>query len=139
MDENRPKVGIGVMIFKDRMVLMGKRKNAHGSGEYAWPGGHLEYTESFEGCAIREVKEETGIEIENIRFQFLANIKKYANKHYCHIGLIADWKSGEPKVLEPDKCEEWNWYEIDKLPTPMFYMCELSVESYKTGRNYFDS
>ena len=45
--EQRPKVGIGVMVFKDGKVLMGKRKSSHGEGEWAWPGGHLEYMESF--------------------------------------------------------------------------------------------
>jgi len=139
MDDQRPKVGLGVMVFKDGKVLMGKRKNAHGAGEYATPGGHLESGESYEACAKREVREETGIEIENIKFQFLANIKKYGGKHYVHIGLTADWKLGEPKVLEPEKCESWEWYAIDKLPQPMFYSNELGFEAYNTGRNYFDN
>lgn len=49
-----PKVGIGVMIFKDGKVLLGKRKGSHGDGEYSFPGGHLNYMESFEDCAQRE-------------------------------------------------------------------------------------
>ncbi|HBD04909.1 TPA: DNA mismatch repair protein MutT, partial [Candidatus Uhrbacteria bacterium] len=89
-------------------------------------------------CARREVLEECGIEIYNIHFQFLSNVTKYAPKHYAHIGLAAEWKNGEPKVLEPEKCEEWNWYSIDNLPNPMFKMCELSIESRKTGKNYWD-
>jgi 8-oxo-dGTP diphosphatase len=90
MEQNKPKVGVGVMILKDGKVLLGKRKGSHGEGEYAFPGGHLEYMESFEDCARREVNEECGIEIKNIRFQFLANITKYAPKHYAHIGLLVD-------------------------------------------------
>src|SRR5215469_4737907 len=50
-DDSHPKVGVGVMILKDGKVLIGKRKGAHGAGEWAWPGGHLEYMESFEDCA----------------------------------------------------------------------------------------
>ncbi|MFH1183116.1 MAG: NUDIX domain-containing protein [Candidatus Moraniibacteriota bacterium] len=135
---NHPKVGVGVMILKDGKVLLGKRKGSHGEGEYAFPGGHLEYMESFEGCAKRETKEECGIEIKNIRFQFLANLKKYAPKHYVHVGLIADWKNGNPKVLEPDSCELWDWYDLENLPQPLFEACKLSIESYKTGKVYFD-
>src|SRR3989338_4386011 len=97
------KVGIGLMILKDGKVLLGKRKGSHGEGEYTFPGGHLEYMESFENCAIRETKEECGIDIENVRFQFLSNVMKYAPRHYVHIGLIADWKSGNAEVLEPRK------------------------------------
>ncbi len=113
MENQKPKVGIGVMIFKDGKVLLGKRKGSHGDGEYSFPGGHLEYMESFENCARRETMEEAGIVLKNVRFQFLGNTKEYAPKHYVQIGLIADWENGEPKVLEPDKREEWNWYDLD--------------------------
>lgn len=137
--DKKPKVGIGIMIFKDGKVLLGKRKGSHGKGEYAFPGGHLEYGESFENCAIRETKEEAGIEIDNVRFQFIANVKKYTGNHYVHIGLIADWKSGEPKILEPERSESWGWYPLENLPHPLFEFCKLASESYKTKQNYFDS
>ncbi len=136
--EQQIRVGIGVMIFKDGKVLLGKRKSSHGAGEYAWPGGHLEYMESFEDCAKREVQEETGMEINNIRFLRLLNLKDYAPKHYVDIGLIADWKSGEPEIMEPDKIEEWGWYEIDNLPSPLFRALPTYFEALQTGRNYWD-
>ncbi len=137
--EQRPRVGIGVMILKEGKVLLGKRKGSHGEGEWAFPGGHLEYMEGFEECARRETKEETGIEIKNVHFQFLANMKKYAPKHYAHIGLIADWTSGDPRVCEPDKCEEWKWFDVSALPKQMFETGILAIDSYKSGRNYFDT
>ena len=136
--ENRPKVGIGVMVIKDGKVLLGKRKSSHGSGEYAWPGGHLEYMESFEACAKREVMEEAGIEIGDVKFLRLLNLKAYAPKHYVDIGLIALWKSGEPKVMEPEKCEGWGWYDMDHLPSPLFAAIPSYIEAYKTGRNWWD-
>jgi len=138
MEQNKPKVGIGVMIFKEGKVLIGKRKGSHGEGEYAFPGGHLEYMESFADCARREVAEECGIKIKNIHFQFLANLIDYAPKHYAHIGLRADWEAGEPKVLEPERCESWDWHEIDKLPQLMFKTCALAIDSHRIGKNYYD-
>src|SRR6266404_980268 len=100
MNEARPLVGIGVMILKDGKVLMTKRKGSHGEGEYAFPGGHLEFGESFEECAVRETSEESGIEIKDVRFQYIANIMKYGGKQYIQIGLKADWKAGKPQLLE---------------------------------------
>ena len=138
MEQQRPKVGIGVLVFKDEKVLVGKRMGAHGEGQYAWPGGHMEYMESFEQCAKREVMEETGIEIENIRFLRLMNFVQYAPKHYVDIALVCDWKSGEPTVCEPHKCEGWDWYAIDDILQPLFKACHSSIEAYKTGQNYFD-
>ena len=136
---NKPKVGVGVMILKNGKVLLGKRKGSHGEGEYAFPGGHLEYMESFENCAKREVKEESDIEIKDITFQFLANVTKYDPKHYVHIGLLAKWQSGQPKVLEPHKLDSWDWYDLDDLPQPIFEMCKLAIDSYQTGGIYYDS
>ncbi|MDE1967163.1 MAG: NUDIX domain-containing protein [Patescibacteria group bacterium] len=134
-----PKVGIGVMIMKDGKVLLGKRRGSHGKGEYAFPGGHMEYMESFEDCAKRETSEETGMQICNVRFLRLMNLKQYAPKHYVDVGLIADWQSGEPKIMEPDKVESWAWYDLDDLPDPIFSSIPSYIEALKTGRNYWDS
>ena len=135
----RPLVGVGVMVMKDGKVLLGKRKGSHGEGQFAWPGGHMEYMESFEQVAKREVKEETGLEIENVRFLRLYNLKEYAPKHYVDIGLIADWKSGEPKIMEPNKCEGWGWYDMDNLPSPLFGTIPTYIEAFKTGKNFWDA
>ena len=132
------KVGTGIMIIKDGKVLLGKRKGGRGAGEYGLPGGHLEFGESFETCAKRETMEEVGIEITNIRFVRLMNIQKYHNNQFIDIGLIADWKSGEPIVMEPEKCEGWYWYDLDNLPQPLFATIPTHIEGYKTGKNYFD-
>ncbi len=133
-----PKAGVGIMIFKDGKVLLGKRKGSHGAGEYSFPGGHLEYGESFLSCIVREIAEEAGIKVKNIRFQYLANIIRYMPKHYVHIGLTAEWESGEPQVLEPNKCEGWGWYDLDELPEPIFYMCKLAFRAFDGGETYFD-
>lgn len=126
------------MIFKEGKVLIAKRKSLHGEGEYSFPGGHLEYMESFEDCARRETMEETGIQIKNLKFLHLGNIFHYAPKHYINICLTADWESGEPEVKEPDKSESWGWYDLEHLPSPLFLQSALAIQSYKTGQNYYN-
>ena len=133
-----PRVGVGVMVLKDNKVLLGRRKNAHGGGEYANTGGHVELMESLLETARRETMEEAGITIKNIRFLCVSNITDYAPKHYLDIGFIADWESGEPQVLEPDKREAWEWYDLDNLPEPLFASTAKYIEAYKTGRNFWD-
>ncbi len=132
------KVGIGILVFKRGKLLLSKRKGSHGAGEYASPGGHLEFGESIVECAKKECREETGIEIKNVRFVRLSNLKQYVGKHYIDIGLITDWKSGTPRVLEPEKAESWGWYELDKLPEPLFETIKYSLKALKTGKNFFD-
>jgi 8-oxo-dGTP diphosphatase len=138
--ELRPKVGVGVLIFKDGKVLLGKRKHPDGlgDGQYSGTGGHLEFMESLEECAKRETREEAGIEIENVTFLCVINLKEYAPRHYIDIGFVADWKSGELKNMEPEKREGWDWYELSNLPE-LFGSIPKYIESYKTGKRFFDN
>ncbi len=135
---NFPKVGVGVLIFKDGKILLGKRKNAHGGGEYAPPGGGLEHLENFFEGARREVKEETGMEIENPEFICVFNMKHYAPEHYISVGIKVDWKSGEPENLEPAKCEGWNWYGLDNLPEPLFANIPIYLKALKDNQHFID-
>jgi 8-oxo-dGTP diphosphatase len=133
--ENRPKVGIGVIIIKDSKILLGKRKNAHGEGSWCYPGGHLEYGESWEECSRREVWEEVGIQIKNLRFGTITNdIFESEHKHYITISMISDYESGEVKLMEPDKCDKWEWFEWDNLPSPLFLP---TINQLKEGFNPF--
>lgn len=138
IEDQVTKVGVIVLVFKGGKVLFGKRKSKLSTDTYGAPGGHLEYMESFEDCARREVREETGMEIQNIRFLFAGNTTYFSPKHFVNIGLMADWKSGEPQNLEPDKCESWAWYGLGEIPDPIMHTNQMALDAYKTGRNYFD-
>jgi len=72
-EKERPKIGLGVCILRDNKVLFGKRKNSHGEGSWCFPGGHLDFNETWEECARRETIEETGLEIKNLRFATATN------------------------------------------------------------------
>jgi 8-oxo-dGTP diphosphatase len=135
----RPRVGVGVLVMKGGKVLLGRRKNAHGAGEYASPGGHLEHGESFEGCARREVREETGLELGEVRFLRVLNTTAYAPRHYVDVSFVAEWRSGEPEVREPEKVERWDWYALDALPSPLFGTLATSFEALRSGRALWDS
>jgi 8-oxo-dGTP diphosphatase len=125
-----PRIGVAVIITKDRKVLLGKRKNAHGEGTWAFPGGHLEWNESIETCAAREAMEETGLQIKNIRFATITNdIFIAERKHYVTLFVTAEYDSGEPLVKEPDKCEQWEWFEWGHLPEPRFLPLENLLQN----------
>lgn len=118
---NRPFIGVAVIVYKDGNVLLGQRKNSHGSGTWAFPGGHLEYQEKVEACAKREVFEETNLVIKNIKHVAYTNdIFNQEQKHYVTLFVSAQYESGDLEIKEPDKCEKWGWFYWDKLPEPMF-------------------
>ncbi len=131
MDKNiikmeRPLVGLSVIVMKEDKVLLGKRKGSHGAGTWAFPGGHIELFEELENCAYREVKEETGLTRENIhlidKYPVAAtnDFFKSENKHYITLFMRAKYVSGEPRRMEPDKCEEWDWFYRNDIPSPLF-------------------
>lgn len=62
----------GTTNTPDRL-LIGRRKGSHGAGTFQLPGGHLEFKESFEECAIREVYEETGLTLRSAEFATATN------------------------------------------------------------------
>jgi 8-oxo-dGTP diphosphatase len=117
----KPKVGVAIIVVKDSRILLGKRLNSHGSGTWQFPGGHLEFGESIEDCAKRELFEETGLTIRNIRFgPYTNDIFKTEQKHYITLFVIADYDSGILTVKEPNKCEKWEWFNWSRLPEPKF-------------------
>ena len=119
--DKRPLVGVAAIVIKDGKILLGKRKNAHGSGTWQFPGGHLEFNETIENCAQREVLEETGIKIKNIRLgPYTNDIFEQEQKHYITLFVIAEYDSGELELKEPQKCEKWEWFEWTRLPQPSF-------------------
>ena len=136
MQEKQPqqitRVGIGVLVVRSDLLLLGKRRGAHMPGYYAAPGGHLEFGESFAACAAREVAEETGLVVDNIKFLMIGNYDFYG-KHYVDVDMIAHSTDGEPKVMEPDKVESWSWYPLDDLPAPLFLVTARMIEAYKSG------
>ena len=116
-----PRVGVGVLVLKDSKVLFGKRKSKHGEGTWCPPGGKLEYGESIEDCARRETLEEANITIKNLRLgPYTNDIHEKERMHFVTPFVIADYDSGNVTVMEPEKCERWEWVDWNMLPHPLF-------------------
>jgi 8-oxo-dGTP diphosphatase len=130
MNERAVRVGVGVFVIKDGKFLLMQRKASHGEGTWSLPGGHLEFGESFEDTARREVKEETNLDIKNIRFgAVLNNHFIEENKHYVSVWMISEWAHGKEHITEPDKCTAFGWHTFEDLPEPLFLPWQQFLES----------
>lgn len=129
------------MIMRDNKVLLGLRKGSHGEGEWCFPGGHLDWGESVFQTAIREAMEETGLVVSDIELISVADEMRYIDsdgKHYLNIGVKANSSEGDPKVMEPDKCEKWEWFKLEELPDNIFEGTELTLTNYKNKTLYLE-
>jgi 8-oxo-dGTP diphosphatase len=126
MSLNRPLVAVRILIFKDEKVLLGERVNTHKQGDWGptWgpPGGHLEFGENFEDCAIREAKEEIGIDIVNPHFFDVTNdFYEPDKKHHVTIFMKCNFPCGQIiENMEPKKISQWEWFDWGHLPENVF-------------------
>jgi len=131
--EKRPKVGLGIIIVNGNgEILIGKRKGSLAQ-KYSIPGGHLDLGETFEDGAIREIKEETNLNIKQLHVIAITNnLETYREegKHYVSIVLLVDKYEGDLKLMEPDKCEAWLWVDPKNLPEPHFDASKLGIQCY---------
>lgn len=124
------RVGVAAIVLRDSKVLIGRRKGAHGAGTWGLPGGHLEFGESVEACAMREVFEETGLRVAITGpAGFTNDVFLDEGRHYVTLFVLARCGAGEAQVREPDKCAVWEWREWDDLPRPLFRPLQSLVDS----------
>ena len=119
-----PKVGIGVFVCREGKILLGKRKGSHGAGEWSLLGGHLDPGEDIIACCIREVLEETGIDISDSFIEFLEltnDLFPEEGLHYVTLFYYVEVSyDTEAKLIEETKCEGWEWHMPNRAPKPLF-------------------
>jgi len=135
----RPHAGIGVILVNPAgQVLIGKREGSH-APYWSIPGGYLEAGETFETAAIRDVKEETGLEIVNPVVVGISNNRETwqaEDVHVISIFLLSTEFSGSLAVLEPDKCSGRQWCDPADLPEPHFEASRQAIACYLEGNFY---
>lgn len=137
------KLVVYVFLERDGKILLGKRKNAFGEGYYSLPAGHIDKGESVLECAKRELLEETGIETDNFEFVCARLIEPYeidgikADPYVAFAMMAKQWQ-GEPKTMEPEKNEGWEWHSLDKLPELIFPPVSMLVECIKKSVSFID-
>lgn len=121
VDNKRPFIGVAVLVWKGDCLLLGQRLTAHGKHDWQFPGGHLEIGESVLECAGRELSEETGLDMGFAEHaDFSDGMFSASDREYITLYVTAAYLSGEPVVMEPEKCRCWKWFPYNQLPSPLF-------------------
>lgn len=117
-------------------ILLSRRINRYGHGTYALPGGKLKYGESFEDCAIRELKEELNIDVNSNDIEVINVMTTITTRHIVQIGLLIKKYSGELINTEPHKCDDLRFFSRDNLPEPFFIGNKANLELFLENKMY---
>jgi len=114
----QPIVGVGVVIIKDGKILLEKRKYEPGKGKWSIPGGLVELGENVEQTVIREVKEETGLDVEKPEhIDVVDNVVRDENGevkyHFVIIDYFVKLKGGTLKAASD--AEELKWVALNEV------------------------
>ena len=132
IDKRAPRVGVACIVTHGGRTLLVRRQRSHGAGSWSTPGGHLDFGETPEACAIRETEEETGIRVVEPEFVAITNdLFADDGKHYITIWMHAEADNGDPVVHDPAEIADAGWFSFDALPSPRF----LSLENLLAGRH----
>lgn len=116
-----PEIGVGVVVKRGRRYLLGLRRSARGDGTWSTPGGAVAPGEGVLACAMRELREETGLVAERPRVVAQAANHLDDGREWRSVFVVVDVPGDpEPALREPDKCGAWGWFEPTSLPQPLF-------------------
>lgn len=133
------KIGCEAYIIRNNQLLMGLRGRVHGEGTWALPGGHMKYQERADTCLIRELSEEMGLAVDQSALKLLAvtdDLEPVAGSHYVHLTFAVDIGTDQPKLLEPEACDEWRWFDIEKLPSNIYPPHAKILATIASGQTY---
>lgn len=131
-----PIPGVVVLIDREGYVLLGKRQGGYGEGKWGLPQGYVEFDEDFLSAAIREVKEETGLDVEIRSILNVVSNMLSPRLHTLGITMLARVVGGE--LCAADDLEAVEWFPLSgPLPEMAFeadaHICERYYRTQLAG------
>jgi 8-oxo-dGTP diphosphatase len=128
-------VGVGAIIVdSDGRLFLARRgpkaKNERGLWEF--PGGSVEFGETLAEALGREMREEFGIEIAvGGLLDVVDHILPAEGQHWISPTFLCTIRTGEPTILEPEKCSEIAWFNPDAPPADLTQITRENLDHYR--------
>ena len=127
-----PRVGVGVLLVDTQgRVLLTLRNRPPEAGHWSIVGGKLDFLETLEECAVREAREEVGVEVA---IQALLCVTDHClpqeNQHWVSPAYLAQILAGEAANCEPEKTAAVQWFALNELPVKLTMTARNAIRAY---------
>jgi 8-oxo-dGTP diphosphatase len=130
-------LSVYIILAKDGKTLLLRRKNTgYEDGNYGLVSGHADGDEPARVATCREAAEESGLVLrpENLRFAHCMHRRQ--DDERIDLFFTTDKWEGEPRNMEPEKCDDLSWFPLDNLPPNIIPYIRQAIESYQKGIFY---
>ena len=127
-----------LILIRDNKILLSRRYNTgYFDNYYSFPAGHLDGGETLKQAMIRETSEEIGIllDLDDLKLVHVMNRKIPDNERVDFFFKAKRWQ-GQPKIIEPDKCDDLTWFELDNLPENIIPYIKQAIDSFLNNMVY---
>jgi 8-oxo-dGTP diphosphatase len=127
---------VHLIVFKDDNVLMSRRFNTGWKdGHYSVIAGHIDGKETVVQTMVREAKEEGDIDLAEVDLSVVHTLHRITDygAEYIDFFLVPQKWSGEPQVVEKDKCDDISWHPVDSLPENTIPYIRQAIEKIQAG------
>jgi len=131
-EEPIPRVGVGVLLVDaHKGVLLTLRERAPEAGCWSIVGGKVDFLERLEQCAVREAREEAGVEVELVGLLCVTDhLLPGEEQHWVAPAYLGRIVSGDARNCEPDKTREVRWFELGSVPENLTITARNAIEAY---------
>ena len=136
--EAYPRAGVGVLLVDELgQVLLTLRKLPPEADYWSIVGGKLDFLEPLEHCAIREAREEVGVEITIERLLCVTDHRlPREGQHRVSPAFLGRIVSGEARNCEPQKTREVSWFTLGELPANLTMTARNAISAYQATSHH---
>ena len=129
-----------LILIKDNKILLTRRFNTGWQdGNYSVVAGHLDGNETFLQAMVREAEEEANINLEEKHLNVVHVMHRKSDDERIDFFIQArNWK-GIPKIMEPNKCNDMKWFDINDLPNNTIPYIRQAIENIQRRVFYNES
>jgi 8-oxo-dGTP diphosphatase len=127
-------VAVHLLLIREGKILLLRRFNTgYEDGNYSIVAGHLDGNEDVKSAMVREAREEAGIDIKPNNIEIVGVMNRKSENERIDFFFVADSWDNEIVNMEPRKCDDLSWFQMNNLPLNIIPYVKRAIENYISG------